>query len=154
MFCPKCGNPEQKPETYCRQCGIFLPDLEKSGKTPTPPERHLLINTVLSSMSIVVSLVLAFVLYSMNLGLPETRLIVYLAVGFLIAMSAWQIQMLWRTILLKKQLEKSKQRANPPAIDSVEREKKLEAAEFENVVPATVTERTTRELTAKKERSS
>ena len=26
MFCPKCGNSEQTPDTYCRNCGEFLTD--------------------------------------------------------------------------------------------------------------------------------
>jgi uncharacterized membrane protein YvbJ len=41
MFCPKCGNPNQRPETFCCQCGIFLPDYDKLRRKETSPEEHL-----------------------------------------------------------------------------------------------------------------
>jgi hypothetical protein len=28
MFCPKCGSADQKAESYCRQCGEWLPDID------------------------------------------------------------------------------------------------------------------------------
>ena len=27
MFCPKCGAGDQRPESYCRRCGEWLPDI-------------------------------------------------------------------------------------------------------------------------------
>ena len=27
MFCPKCGKSDQKENSYCRQCGEYLPDV-------------------------------------------------------------------------------------------------------------------------------
>lgn len=155
MFCPKCGKADQSPETYCRQCGIFLYDIEKARKIETPPEKHLMINTVLNSMSIIVSMALAFILYSMNLNLPETRFIVYLAVGFLIAMSAWQIQTLWRTVQLKKQIKTHRRQPMDITPDSgITTDKLLEKPDFENMVPASVTDRTTKHLAETKIKSS
>jgi hypothetical protein len=28
MFCPKCGASDQRPESYCRRCGEWLPDID------------------------------------------------------------------------------------------------------------------------------
>ena len=28
MFCPKCGTGDQRPESYCRRCGEWLPDID------------------------------------------------------------------------------------------------------------------------------
>ncbi len=30
MFCPKCGTADQIENSYCRNCGEFLPDLTKN----------------------------------------------------------------------------------------------------------------------------
>ena len=152
MFCPKCGKPDQSPETYCRQCGVYLPDIDKPGKAPTPPEQHLLVNAVLTSLSIVVSLGLAFVLYSMNLALPETRTIVYIATGLLIAMSIWQGQALWRTIRISEQLKRSKaprESIQNPELAIPETGRHLADADLEDFVPASVTDRTTKQLSKK-----
>ena len=64
MFCPKCGTPDQKPETFCRQCGIFLPDFDKLKRKETPPEEHLSANSILNIMTAVVSGALAILLHA------------------------------------------------------------------------------------------
>ncbi len=73
MYCPKCGIADQKPETYCRRCGIFLPDLTKPGKQNNSPEIHVLANTVLSTMTIAVSLALSILLFSVLAFRPDTH---------------------------------------------------------------------------------
>src|SRR5262245_607511 len=100
MFCPKCGNPDQAPETYCRRCGVFLPDLSKPGKAPVRPEDHIKANAFLSALSMVTSFTLAILLYWRFLGRPDTPMVIYVTGGFLIAMGCWQVQTLWRTLLL------------------------------------------------------
>ena len=72
MFCPRCGKAEQLPETYCRQCGLFLSDLSKPAKRERPPEEHLRANKILNSLTIVVSFTLAIVRYSI-LGFRSDR---------------------------------------------------------------------------------
>ena len=32
MFCPKCGRGGQAPDSYCRQCGDWLPDLSSGAR--------------------------------------------------------------------------------------------------------------------------
>lgn len=155
MFCPKCGSADQSPETYCRNCGVFLPDLTRAAKEPTPPERHIKANTVLSAMTIVSCFTLAILLWSMLAFRPNTHPLIYVTAGLLFAMGIWHIQTLWRTLLLKKHLNKNK-RPQESILDSgqVATGRILETADFENMVPASVTEYTTRHLEEKAERKS
>lgn len=145
MFCPKCGKADQSPETYCRQCGLFLPDLVRQGKAPISPEQHVTANIVLSAMTIVACLTLAGLLYSVLAFRPDTHWLIYAAGGFLLAMGAWQIQTLWRTILLRKHFKKNKPQTTSD-IAGGSSGKLLEKLDFENLVPSSVTDTTTRHL--------
>jgi hypothetical protein len=150
MFCPKCGAAEQTQEAFCRRCGTYLPNLEKLAGKEISPETHFKANTLLTFMSAVVSLGLAIALYSVFLGRPDTPILIYVTAGFLTAMFAWQVQVIWRTRLLKKQFpglnnfaEKGNESSEKNFAVSVETGKLLETADFSNVVPASVTEHTT-----------
>src|SRR5215216_6633405 len=100
MFCPKCGKADQLPETYCRQCGNYLPNFDKSAKKPTTPEDHIKANAVLSAMTVVASLILSTLLFLIFKNIPDTHPVIYVTAGFLLAIAAWQIQTFWRTKLL------------------------------------------------------
>jgi len=151
MFCPKCGTADQVPETYCRQCGIFLPDIDKPMKKAVPAEEHLKINSFFSLATAIVSISLAIALYSIFLGQPGTHWIIYLVAGFLTAMTAWQVQVFIRTRMLKKQIAKMR-----PVQDSKEASEVIAKAtntapllnepDMEHFVPASVVEHTTRQL--------
>lgn len=154
MFCPKCGKSEQSPETYCRQCGIFLPDLSKPVKLPLPPEEHIKANIVLSSMTIVASFTLAILLWSMLAFRENTHPLIYVTAGLLFAMGIWHIQTLWRTLLLRKHLKKSKPPQESVLEDGSATGKLLEQADFENVVPPSVIDHTTKHLAEPQKRSS
>jgi flagellar biosynthesis component FlhA len=151
MFCPRCGRAEQLPETYCRQCGLLLPDLSKPAKREIPPEEHLKANSVLNSMTIIVSFTLSILLFAVR---PGRHPLIYATAGLLIAVGAWHIQTFIRTQKLKKQWKRrtplaENQEATPesePAFKSTETGKLLDQADFENTVPASVTEHTTRQL--------
>lgn len=151
MFCPRCGKAEQLPETYCRQCGLFLPDLSKSVKREIPPEEHLKANTVLNSLTIIVSFTLSFLLFAI---IPDKHPLIYVTAGLLIAIGAWHIQTFIRTQQLKKQWKRRTplaeiQAPSPetePAIKSASTAKLLDQADFEHTPPASVTENTTRHL--------
>ncbi len=155
MFCPKCGKSEQSPETYCRRCGVFMPDLSKPVKGPITPEEHVLANTVLSTMTIVASFTLAILQWSMLAFRPDTHPLIYVTAGLLFAMGIWHIQTLWRTLQLRKHFKKNK-RPKTAELGGAEITGKLLAEpDFENRVPASVTDRTTRHLVeAEIERSS
>lgn len=157
MYCPNCGKAEQKINTYCRQCGSFLPDFDKVAKREISPEEHLKANSVLSLMTAIVSLSLAILLYVLFLGKDDTPVIIYITAGFLTAMCAWQVQTFWRTLKLKKQIVNKN---NRPEVSEKYEDKKilspaptkefLNEADLSHIVPASVTEYTTKNLTEKK----
>jgi len=160
MFCPKCGKADQSPETYCRQCGNYLPDYEKSVKKKVKPEDHLNANLFLNLLTAITSLTLAILLYSIFLGKQDTPVIIYVTAGFLTAMTAWQVQTFWRTILLRKHFKKNKNieqssaeiQTDPPYLEPKPTNEFLPEADFKDYVPASVVEKTTRKLKVKNEK--
>lgn len=146
MYCPACGNPEQTPESFCRRCGIFLPDLSKPVKGPVPPEQHLSANLVLGSMTIAVCFALAALLLSILAFKPDTNPLIYVTSGLLIAMGCWHVQTVWRTILLKKHFKARTKVDNADITDPLRTGKLLDHANFSNVVPASITEDDTAKL--------
>lgn len=158
MFCPKCGAAEQSAETFCRKCGTFLPDFDQVKKKEIPVEEHIEVNSFFSIATAVVSLSLAITLYAMFIGREGTPWIIYLVFGFLVAMTAWQIQTFIRTRMLKKQFEKMKPDRSDDvpvqkSVNPAETARLLDEANFEDIVPASVTERTTRNLTPRSSQS-
>jgi ABC-type nickel/cobalt efflux system permease component RcnA len=146
MFCPKCGQPDQTPESYCRQCGIFLPDLNKPVKGPIKPEEHVKVNMVFSGMTVVASFTLSALLYSILGFRSDTHWLIYMTAALLLAMGIWHTQVFWRTLQLRKHFKKPKRTAEIAAQDSGS-DKALNQADFGNIVPASITDRTTRHLT-------
>ena len=148
MYCPRCGKAEQAPETFCRQCGLFLPDLSKPVKRETPPEVHLKANTVLNALTIIVSFTMSFLLFAI---VPNKHPLIYVTAGLLIAIGVWHIQTFIRTQQLEKQWKRRVPLTEMEAGSETERAFKsaptaelLEQADFRNTVPASVTENTTR----------
>ena len=151
MFCPKCGKADQSCETYCRQCGIFLPDFSKPAKVGATPEDHVKANTVLSLMTIITSFTLAILLFGTR---PGTHPLIYVTAGLLIGMGCWHIQTFWRTLLLKKHLNRAKPPQEMALGGGNAEDKMLETPNFENMVSASVTDNTTRHLSETKIKSS
>jgi len=157
MFCPRCGKADQLPETYCRQCGVFLPDLSKPIKREIPPEEHLKANTVLNSLTIIVSFTLSFLLFAV---IPDKHPLIYVTAGLLLGIGAWHIQTLIRTLKLKKQWKRraplteiqAAMQETQPAFESASSAKSLDQADFADTLPASVTENTTRHLAERPER--
>lgn len=151
MYCPRCGKAEQAPETFCRQCGLFLPDLSKPLKRELPPEDHLKANAVLNALTIIVSFTLSILLFALK---PSTHPLIYATAGILIAIGAWHIQTLIRTQKLKKQWKrrtpltegKPDLSETQPAFKSASTAKLLGHATFTDAVPTSVTENTTAHL--------
>lgn len=163
MFCPNCGKPDQKPETFCRFCGKFLPNFEKLKKKEATPEEHLIVNSVLNAMTGIASLTLAVLLYTFFLGKEDTPILIYVTAGFLTAIFAWQCQVFWRNLQLKKLLAKRNFEAGdipelketskifePPTASP----KSLPEAQNNAFIPLSVTEYTTKELAEKLPRRS
>lgn len=154
MFCPNCGNADQKKNTYCRKCGIFLPDFENVKHREIPPEQHFVANNTLNFMTALVSLGLAITLYGLFFGKNDTHFVIYLTAGFLTAMFFWQVQVIWRTLLLKKQfpgLNKNKGGENQDTenlrgFEPAKTKELLDEADLSDVVPVSVIENTTTKL--------
>ena len=154
MFCQRCGKAEQIPETYCRQCGLYLLDFSKPRKRESPPEEHLKTNIVLSVMTIVASFTLSFLLF-LILGFRSfTHPLIYVTAGILIAIGGWHIQSLIRTLMLKRQWKRRDALSEihaapietPTAFKSASTGKLLDQPDFSDAVPVSVTEHTTRHL--------
>lgn len=154
MFCPRCGKAEQLPETYCRQCGLLLPDLSKPAKRERPPEEHLKANKVLNSLTIVVSFTLAILLYLILGFRPDTHPLIYVTAGLLIAIGSWHIQTFIRTLQLTKQWKRRSRfsesagalTGSPAAVESVSTAKLLDRVDAVNTHLPSVTENTTKQL--------
>jgi hypothetical protein len=153
MYCPKCGKADQSPETYCRQCGTFLPDLTRPVKAPVKPEEHVKVNLVFSAMTVIACFTLAALLYSILAFRADTHWLIYATAGLLTAMGIWHTQTLWRSILLRRHFRRSV-RTTSDETAGVTTGKLLDEADFADMVPASVTDHTTRHLSEKKMRSS
>jgi hypothetical protein len=154
MFCPKCGKADQQENSYCRQCGEFLPDLSKKNKLAfggNTPEEQIRTNLVLNILTATVSLVLAILLYLIFKN-TETHPIIYVVAAFLLAMTGWQLSTFYVGLKLKKNFRKRREpiaaaTENPPVrIDEARTRELLPEADFQNTVPPGVTEDTTRHL--------
>ena len=156
MYCPRCGKAEQVPETFCRQCGLFLHDFSKPLKRELPPEDHLKANTFLNSLTIIVSFTLSFLLFAV---VPKAHPLIYVTAGLLIAIGGWHIQTLIRTQKLKNQWKRRTPLAGTEAgspetersFKSASTAKLLDQADLGNTVPASVTENTTRHLVERRQ---
>jgi len=149
MFCPKCGTADQTPETFCRQCGGFLPDFTKPVKKSQTPQDHVRANLFLNALTIAVSFTLAILLFTILAFKPDTHPLIHLTVGLLIAMGFWHTQTLWRSILLRRHFKREVRAADIPReldTNSSADAHQLSEPDFENFVPASVTDRTTRSL--------
>ena len=103
MFCPKCGNADQHENSYCRNCGTFLPDFDKITKKETSPEQQITISSTFNFLSALISLILTILLHILYTGKEGTPIIIYVVIGFLTANFFWQAQAFWRVRQLKKQ---------------------------------------------------
>src|SRR5262249_6788731 len=103
MFCPKCGAPDQSPDSYCRLCGIFLPDIEKQTRRRSTPQDHVRANIALGALTILTSFTLAILLYTILGSSESTHPLIYVTVGLLVAIGSWHVQSLYRMLQLGKQ---------------------------------------------------
>ena len=107
MFCPKCGTADQTANSYCRSCGLYLPDFEAIRKRETPINEHLNANATLALMTIAASFALAVTLLVKYLDQPDVSAMIYVTAGFLIAIGCWNVQTAFRTFALKRRLKET-----------------------------------------------
>ena len=95
------------------------------------------------------------------LGQENTPILIYITAGFLIAMSAWQFQTLWRSFQLQKLFRQRKnetferQGQNSESVfESVTTKELLNEPNFKDAIPASIIENTTKKLAEKMPRKS
>lgn len=149
MFCPKCGAREQSVDTYCRQCGTFLPDFDSMAKRETPPEANLRANIVLSAITAIVSAIFGILLATDVLGPDYAARLVRAATIFLWCICIWQISIMLRSFKLIKQVGQRNANSDDSPITNelpAAATRSLKTADLSDVVPPSVVERTTRQL--------
>jgi len=159
MFCPNCGTAEQKENSYCRNCGEFLPVLNKKtlpafgGNTP---EEQIRTNLFLNLLSATVSLILAVSLYWTFGWKSDVLPIIFIVAAFLLAMCGWQFSTFIIGLKLRKNFNQRKGETEKDAfpeatknISSANTRELLNEADLTDVVPASVTENTTKHLAEK-----
>jgi methionyl-tRNA synthetase len=162
MFCPNCGTAEQKENTYCRKCGEFLTlgnlknILSFGGNTP---EEQINTNLIFNVLTAVVSIALAILLYATHYGKENVSFSIYLAAGILLAMGFWQISSFIIGRKLKRNFKKRKEsdkfeKQKEKILYSAGMQEFLPEADLKNLVPTTVTEKTTKNLSEKINRKS
>jgi hypothetical protein len=148
MFCPKCGADHQVPESYCRSCGEWLPDLDyKTSRlrlgTSTRKEKVTRIRT-LELISAGLSLTAAAIIFSF-LFTGANQGLLFLAAAVTIVVAVYQIANMFLGYSVMKGLpkppgERQRQFERP-------RETALPAPNTNDLrVPASVTENTTTKL--------
>ena len=149
MFCPKCGKPNQAENTYCRQCGEFMPDLKKDalmrfgGVTPQQNARTI---SLMSLFASIISLIAGFLMYATNFDIP---IILYLGAALLICNAVWHASNFYTVNKLFKRLNPVEKETSNHLENKTLSPKELDEADFSDVVPISVTENTTRQLNEK-----
>ena len=155
MFCPNCGKADQKENSYCRQCGEFLPSLRKKkllGWGGETPEKQIRTSFFLNLISAIACLIFGILLLSTHGNPGDTTFVVTVAAVLLFINALWQISNFIVGLNRKKQLKKRHDEEIEVKREiylSPKTKELLPEAEFENLVPASVTEETTKNLTRK-----
>lgn len=161
MYCPNCGNANQQANSYCRQCGEFLPDLSKKKKQSAfggeTPQDQIRTNLILNFMSGIVSIVSALVLYAMFWNRGSEVQLVFVVAAFLLAMGGWQFSTFFVGLKLRKHFRKGREESNeagipsnqPSAFASAQTKELLNEADLSDIIPASITENTTKHLAGK-----
>jgi cytochrome c biogenesis protein CcdA len=105
-------------------------------------------------MTIIACFTLAAFIWAMLAFQENTHPLIYATMGLLIAMGSWHIQTLWRTLQLRKHFKKPMHLEEIGSKESVETGKLLDGADLENIVPVSVIDHTTKELSKSRPRSA
>ena len=153
MYCPTCGNADQKADSYCRQCGRYLidPDASSTSKKQSPRDQFT-ISLVFDLLSAIVGVSMAIALIAVFASRPDTPKVIYAAITMFFVIAGWQIASFFNNLKLKKRFTGQEREEETRAIAKGRETKELPEAK-QDFVPASVTERTTRNLSAV-ERSS
>lgn len=131
MYCPKCGNAKQEPESYCRNCGDFLMDysglsyLTNKMLGGSRPTTQINVNLAINLITILTSFLLLGFLNGHYDALKERTgegapPVIYLVYLFLIFISLWQLLSLIVGARLRRKLNRKK------AVSQLENLKRLQ----------------------------
>lgn len=150
MFCPKCGNAEQKPNSFCRQCGEFLPDLTKNNALAfggnTPQEKNLS-TYYLSLTGFLASLIVTIALFLTGF---EDKKIIIVAAAVLIINIFTQAGIFYLSLKMKNRLGGKSEAENLNSISGEQTPNLLTDAVLDEFISLSVTENTTENLVRKK----
>ena len=149
MYCPNCGKGDQQPAGYCRQCGSLQPDPAQPFHFPHLTRSSVRTSTIANGAAALASFVVAFVLYTVVLGIGGGMVIHALAwasilVGIWCAIAAWKSLQLEKDFLAGSIEGPGVGSTFAPAVT----DKLLEEPDFEQFVPPSVTDSTTSRLAA------
>ena len=160
MFCPNCEKADQTVDSYCRGCGEFLADASNPISLLSrflginTPGKQITINLIINAVTAGVSVLLLAFLNGYFDGRAARTLepappIVYLVYVFLGLVAAWQFLSFVLNLNLKAGFSGKRKNlvsGQTKSATSAETGSLLPEANFENVVPASVTEDKTKIL--------
>jgi len=160
MYCQNCGKADQKENTYCRQCGNFLPDLKAisaldlGGSTPQQNARTI---SFISLFAAVFSLFVGVWMYLTQFNVP---VVLYLAAAVLICNAFWHLSNFYVVRKMTNRLKPEQKDSNIE--NQLILEGKSEAYQkvltggdiSEFAIPESIVEETTKNLTEKINRKS
>ena len=149
MFCPNCGKDNQQPAGYCRQCGTLQPDPSQPYYYPHLSRSSVRINAIANLFAALTSFAVAFVLYTVILGIGGGS-IIHLLAWASIAVGLWCAFAAWKGFQLEKDFRSNSDKPSEGGFQIVSSitGKLLDEADFEQFVPPSVTDPTTKHLTA------
>lgn len=158
MFCPKCGTNEQSPESYCRNCGVWLVDPEANAgifRRSTPEQALRKIRT-LELISIGMSLISVVIIFAyLTAGLDRGLLFLAMTCGVVVVI--YQLVNIYLGYKVTKNLPKQHRAEIPQGEPTRVVEFPAHTSRQLNV-PASVTDNTTELLdpvpTSKSQRSA
>ncbi len=107
MFCPNCGKGEQAVNSYCRDCGEWLPDVKKSVSLAfggSSPAENIRITLFLNALGAVVCLAMAVALVWKYYGTSFFESLITLAATLFFVIAVFQISNIYALFKLRRSL--------------------------------------------------
>ncbi|MFZ1699252.1 MAG: hypothetical protein WBO10_13790 [Pyrinomonadaceae bacterium] len=147
MFCPKCGSAEQTPDSYCRQCGEWLPDLSAASRgrfrTSTREQkvrRMRVLQMISTGLSLASALIIIHVVAN---GVDQEMLPLAAFCGFLVAVYQIISLILGYNVLSPKKAQSNESDALTTQVSSSQYASLKAADTQEFIKPDSVVENTT-----------
>lgn len=148
MFCPNCGNADQKELSYCRDCGEFLNDPNKPSRLNfggNSPQQNVWVINFISLFAALLSLFAGIWMYATKFNVP---IVLYFAAAILICNAGWHFSNLIVGMKLRRRLNQTKKEIprTEKQFSAARTKELLPEADLSSVVSVSVTENTTKIL--------